>query len=732
MFSNSKRSFIGLLILAAFMVVAFGPMVEVLLGQEKEDTPPQGAKLDTLWDDLLHYIKVGRAVAAQSYGRAILESGAEPKEVYLLSIKTPESMGVLAKGGSLEGMAEIVSQLSQMISKGYESQRSSPDQIANSINMLGGTLRAYKEASQRLIISGEYALPQLVQKLRDPKSPVSLKHNIMNVIPRMGKDAVRPLSVALQTNDSELQELLANALGEIQYAHAAPRLKELLKRSDVLDRTRKVAESALVACGRGSGATLGKSVAEVFYDMAESYYYQRESIQPDIRYSTANVWYWDENRGLTYRSVAREIFCDIYAMRMSRLALKYDPTFYPSVSLWLAAYLRKEANLPAGTTDPTQPKDMPSPRFFALASPAPYLQEVLARALRDRNSAVALGAIEALSKTAGAKTLIKPVAGGVTPLVAALSYPDRQVRFLAGLSLGNALPTGRFKGSELVMSVFREALRQTGTKTVLLVVSDEPVRNRLKDAIRGAGYNVIDIPDTLAALSAARESSGVDLAVVSAKPSPQAVISRLRAEPILSTLPVVIAADTTKTSALAREDGRAIVISADATAEQVASALTAALQLGIGGQMLSEETVDWTTRVVESIRLLGLTNTGVYDIDQTRGALAEILVDRRPAMLAAASALAVMPAPGAQAAIAELANSSDVDESIRIEAYGSLSESGRRFGNQLPDEATQGIIDVVSGDGSAQLREAAAQALGVLSLPSEKIKSLILDTVLTD
>ena len=95
-----------------------------------------------------------------------------------------------------------------------------------------------------------------------------------------------------------------------------------------------------------------------------------------------------------------------------------------------------------------------------LASSAKYLQDVLARALNDRNADVANGAIVALAETAGAKNLVEPVSGGAQPLVEVLTYPDRHVRFLAAVSLANALPETRFTGHELVMPQLIQAVRR--------------------------------------------------------------------------------------------------------------------------------------------------------------------------------------------------------------------------------------------------------------------------------
>jgi hypothetical protein len=96
-----------------------------------------------------------------------------------------------------------------------------------------------------------------------------------------------------------------------------------------------------------------KPVAEYFYQLAEKYYAGEESVRPDSRYESANVWYWQEGLGLTYKEVPSAIFLDIYAMRSARQALEADSNYAPAVSLWLAADLRKESRLTSESADPT-------------------------------------------------------------------------------------------------------------------------------------------------------------------------------------------------------------------------------------------------------------------------------------------------------------------------------------------------------------------------------------------
>jgi len=689
-------------------------------GAEEAATDKEQPKLSKLWEYLLHYIELARADLAKNYTEAILESGAKPRELYLLTTKTPNWRERLTRGSQLPGMKDTIAKVRKMIETGYEAERTDPQQISNSIKMLGKSMTGYELAIRRLRSSGEYAMPQLIQTLQNPKADKLLKERIVAMLSKMGKGSVRPMAVALKCKNPNVQAWLAKSLAQIGYPHATPQLKELMEDKATLADTKKVAKAALFACG--GKVAMKKPLAELYYELAESYYYRRESILPDSRYPKANVWYWKKGLGLTYKQVPRQIFCDVYAMRYAAKALERNPKFYPAVSLWLAANLKRQSNLSPGQKDPTRAPGEPSADYYALASPAKYLQHVLARALRDHDSAVAIGAIKALRKTAGAKSLILSVSGGTQPLVKAMSYPDRNVQFLAALALANALPSKHFTDDHVVMRLLSKALRQQGLKRVLLMAAGEG-KNALKDKIRAAGFEIIDEPDLSKAMAAVKTSAGVDVTVIAGISDPQEVIITFRRNSSFVTMPIVLVGKGPKLAELAHKDGRTILM---APAGNPADALAEALKLGAGVVITPAKATEWAVRAAEAIRLLGITGNKVLDISLTRKALLEALGDKRAKVqVAAAGALATMQDPKAQRGVAALATDDKASEAVRIRAFGALSESIRRFGNELTDELTQAVLGVVRGDGSPELKNTAAQALGAMNLPSEKIISLI-------
>lgn len=675
--------------------------------------------LPELWKDMLHYVRLARPDIATSYGQAILKKAPKPADLYNLTIQNRDSLVTLDRGAKAsEALKKVVAELRAKIEEGYKGERANPEMIARSIDALGGEMQAYQNAANRLVISGEFAMPQLVQKLAAKDTPAELKRRIQNVLVKIGKDAVNALSAALESNDPELQDQVANTLGKIGYRQSAPYLKELIGRKGVIDRVRKTAETALSAVVGREGAA--KSVSVLAFEWAQNFDRGDESLQPDPRSSTAIVWFWRNDR-LEPVNVPREIFLDIYAMRLAKMALQFDPGMKQAMSLWLAANIEREAELPAGAKDATLPEGTPSAKFFALASPPEILQDVLRRGLKEKNAHLAQAAIEALVKTQGAKSLLDPSAGR-QPLVEALSYPDRSVRYLAAISLAKSLPDQKFTDSDVVVSVLNEALHLSGKKTALLVAADESQRNALKEALRAAGMDVNDQPDAGKALAAAKSVAGIDVIVVAGKAANDIVPTMRRDPALVGLLAIVVTQDEAFAAQFKGDASTTVIGAADKLADALAKSSKAA-----GEPLAGEQMNLWAIRAADAAKVLALTNNNVFDLNRLRPALIEAL--KSPAaevQLAAAGALAQMSAAQAQQAVADLALKPELAEKTKVEALNTLTESIRKSGNQLSEAQVNALFSLVSAKGSQALREAAAQAFGALNLPSAKSRQLIL------
>ncbi len=710
----------------AVLLVAGSPVI----AQEGETQQPT---LEESWNQLLHYIRIGNVAAADSYAKSILNRSPEPKRVYQLAVNRvglrsgENAQQVLTRGLRLpdDGLTDRIGQIMEMIDQGYTDMRRSDEEIQKSIELLKGTLEQVETGRKRLIESGEYALPRLIGTLSQTDDP-NLRARVVSVLGEMPKETIRGLSMALKSKNPKVVRDVAGALGRIGYPWAAPRLKETLQRDDLIQETRSAVKTALIAVGGPN--VLQKSMAEVWYEWAVEYYDEAESLMPDPREETAFVWFWNDSWNTVEKvAVPREIFNEVYAMRMSRNALRENPEFYSAVPLWVAAVVRREVQLPAGTNDPLLSADELHARDYVLSTSPKYLQQALARAMDDGDTEVAFMLIEGLAQTQASHSLVDPLPGGAQPLVAAMTYPSRRVRFLAAVSLGNARPQRRFAGDQLVLPTLALALRQTGQKSALLV----GVSNEFKQAIRDEGFAVMEADSVVDAMTQALDSAGVDVFVLGPAVDGKEAIDKIRQQPTLRGSAVVIADSGAEIRNLQRRFDRVEGVGRNLDREMLSAGIQRAIDAAVGKPMDPVEGYTWAARAARAIETIGQADT-IFRVQTTVEPLKIALAaQNNDVQIASADALAVIDSIAAQRAIAAAALDAGNDEDVRVEAFRALSRSLRRFGNRLTDDQAQAVVDTVIGQASRELRQAASQALGSMNLPSDKIKMLILSSDLS-
>ena len=94
---------------------------------------------------------------------------------------------------------------------------------------------------------------------------------------------------------------------------------------------------------------------------------------------------------------------------------------------------------------------------YATTAGPEYLHQALARAIKDKDAKVALGAIEALAVTAGESSLFYAI-GNTQPLADALSFDNKAVRYSAAIAIALAGPNKAFPQSQMVIRNLAEAL----------------------------------------------------------------------------------------------------------------------------------------------------------------------------------------------------------------------------------------------------------------------------------
>ncbi len=410
--------------------------------------------LEDNWNDFLHYTKIGRLDLAKGYAQAILVSNPDPVKLMELSKEYPAGYEILLRVVDSAPDAELVA-LSKLIidiiERGKFTKRADPKNIVEEIKRLSSTERGLTMAVKRLQNAGEYAIPYMLDAMADPYRKEELP-TIVLALPHIGKDAIRPLVAALQIENVAIKAEITKALGQIGYPQSQAYLKYVVEN----DQSSELRTLATNSIRQIDPKALEIPATYLFYRLAEQYYYHTESLAPAEEADFANIWFWDSaGQKLLRQQVSRSYFYELMAMRACEWALKADAGFGRAIGLWLAAFFK------AQSTSVEMPDYFGTGHADALvyattAGPG-YLYQALARAVRDNDAYVALGAVEALATTAGQKTLLYR-AGTAQPLIKALSFNNRAVRYSAAIAIAEAGPTGKFPESRYVVRNLAEAL----------------------------------------------------------------------------------------------------------------------------------------------------------------------------------------------------------------------------------------------------------------------------------
>ena len=166
-------------------------------------------------------------------------------------------------------------------------------------------------------------------------------------------------------------------------------------------------------------------------------------------------------------------------------------------------------------------------------------------------------------------------------------------------------------------------------------------------------------------------------------------------------------------------------VGSDLIVENLAEAVLGQDVDGIG----AETAQSYALRAVGAMYKLAMTRNQIVDLSVALPSLVQVTQSSGPEMRVLASGvLAHLKSPEAQRAIAAMAMDEANDNSVRIAAFSSLVLSAKINANLLLTEQIDAIYGLVSStEADANLRAAAAGAYGALNLPSEQVKSLILD-----
>ena len=669
------------------------------------------------WQMFAHFVNVARPDQAKPFADKLL---ALDNAAFLKAIEDNRTYPVseVGKIGIPESLEDTWEAIEDKYQDALIERSRNPEQIRADIQALagneGGRTQEYR-AIQRLKATGQFAAPYFLEVLQDP-SQRKLHARAINAMIEVGKELTYPLAVALPNLDPVTQEYVARVLGDIGYPEALPYLK-LVTSSDVGSSVKAACLASFSQIADSSGVDATGTAAELFVKVGEAKYAvgtrNGELLGMDLANETGIVWNYRTDGGLIPVAVAQRVYADSLAMQNANSALAINPEMTEAVTLHLAANLRRE-NRMAGEADPGY--QLPNPAtFYLLIAGAPQQKAVLERGLADNDPALSLDGIEAMAKTVGNNVLLGSD-DNRAPVLDALFFADRRVRYTAAITLASAAPAEAFDGSTSVVPVLGQAVRQSDELNAMAVAPAGA--DSLTAGLENVDFKAVgDVDLDRAATKAGAAMPGVDLIVYTGDFAGfEAMYAAAKSEGTLSISPILALVDSGVASAISINypgvQTAAPLGEGDEELDRLEKLANETIATYGGEPITDEEAEGYATAALALLHTIA-GHESIYNATDVEPILIEALDDDRSAVATgAAGVLAQLDSPNAQQGLAAAGLSRVGD--VQIAMLNALAESAKAYGNKLDRESTDALIALVkSSTGETAL--SAARALGALT-----------------
>lgn len=551
---------------------------------------------------------------------------------------------------------------------------------------------------------GEYAVPYMIGALAD-RSDDDYRVRVMLTLSEMGGSVVPPLIEALEAEatDPHLARNVAVVLGNIGDRRAVGSLTWLAN-SDAEPGVRNAAGEALDDVL--GGASANRPATDLLVSEGQAYLNQRDEVLLPYMYSQV-VWDW-EGGELVATSVPHDMYGEEMAKKSFFRALEADESNLDARAGLVRAALVQDYELAliaeAGGDVEDQRDQAARGQLVALTAGPNAMERALSQAMADQDVAATVAILRTYGQSASAPT---------TAMQQALGHHVAEVREEAAIALAHTALAGN---SRSVDGTVVEQLANAGGRSIMrtaLVVDANAARlDRMIAALTDRGVACLRASTGALGLATLRRAGGVDVVVCAATLpdlTTQAVLTNVRNDVALSQTPfVVVADDLEEASELYDQRAEAVVGGADDV-----GAIIEAMAERVNVDRAEAD--DLSRRA--ALALSALASAGV-DVNAACATIAKALDpgQSRPdaVVVPVMQTLALRgSADQAGALLGVLTDDGRSDEARQV-AGRSLANLLRRTGGVGVDY--EAVEAVVNSDAAIGVRQAAAQALGAVSL----------------
>lgn len=661
-----------------------------------------------LWDAIDYLTRTGQHKQAVPYLEKF--SNAEVDDATLVDLRDRYGPGSFLRLADDPATKPYAEPLTAKLADASRRRAADPERIEKFVQGLTLSNLEQSYALTRLREAGSFAVPALVRAINAEGTTAEKRALLIHNAGRLDVSSVPAWIAVLDSPDPALAADAASILGRIGDPRAIPFLTYPAASPDAPLNVRTAADQAIARITGRPVAEQPRTPARVLVDAANSY--ARHEFEPPTE--TVLIWRWDDAKREPVPVAAKASDIDaIFGVKLARQALQLEPNNRTARAALVGLALGKAIERVGFEGFPE--KD-PASFGEALAAGPETLTDVLRAAIADGRTDLAAVAATALGKTTDPKTLTGD--GGPHPLVDALSSPGRRLQFAAAKALVDLAPSAPFPGSSRVVPTLARFVVNQGTPRAV-VIDGNPTRGAIAAGLlRELGYDATLETAGDKGFIAATESADVELILVS-HDLPQTpwsltdVLTNLRGDARSANLPLYVYGpgdlEFTRPRLLENYPGAKFLIYGDDRA-------LFERQLGsTQSEVSAEERLNTAKEAAELLARIASRPGGPFfgDLAQAGPALTAAL--GMPGVeVSASAALADVPSPNAQRALADVVLDASRDGDFRRQSAEKLARGIQRYGPMLSPDQEVKLLAAYRSEADPGFKAALGAVVGVL------------------
>ncbi|MGE3174725.1 MAG: HEAT repeat domain-containing protein [Planctomycetota bacterium] len=666
---------------------------------------------DSKFQEAVKLYRLGDNAASLAAFQEVLKADPSNEEAldYYRQISQDEWFMLLSSQGEIQKIAQSILERAKLQRREQSRDEAAIAPLVEVACAPDSSYEARRDAVLKLMADhGEFAVPALAEYLGNPDAGEGQVLAIA-ALSQMGSRAVLPLIELLDSSNADTRLNAAAALLHIGDLRAAPAMAALAQTDDQ-ESVRNVARKFL----KKNGIT-GRAV-DLY--LAQARGYLKGGIAPGA-FSDV-VWTLVDDK-----LEARDVPALVYAAELAKGAaldgVRVDPVSAEARSVLAQANLAEanliETSIAQGDESAKELEGLvPEFKMAALATGPDVLRAALSEGLATGQPNVSIGAIEALAQVE------EPGQLGSSSLLAALDSTDKRVRYAAATALVQASNGVGVPAADKVVDALAQAVTEESVRMIQIIGNSPQLAEAAREASAVRGNAAVAESTAIGGMQSLLVNPDTDVVVIQEilpDGLPEDVINNIRKDPRMANTKVVIVAKDVEAAQERFGDTVAGVVAAPLTGDSLIEAVNTALD-GVDVEPRNARAESYAQHASSALLSMAAGKSGIAMALQSLAAQ----LNRADAVAVPAAKALGLSGTMAQvdALLGALQGSGSAD--LKVAAANAIGMILGRSG-PCPDMVADGLAAVLGGDAEVSVRTAVAAALGKAKLDDARKANLL-------